>query len=644
MCESEMNSGDQRQTRRSEQRPSRTTVRLSADPGRRGSALAATLIVFVGVTGLVLASSQLSGVEVTASRRSIDKVRATAIAEAGIEQNKAMLADAVRKNSISSPLDGVRALFPQGAGSTRQTFDAEPLMDGAANVGEYTTSMTFRQDGARRVLVTITSTGYIPRAPQNLGPKEKLQAWDSIEVTVEYTLKASEVFDNAYFVNNWGWLYGNTIEVNGNARSNGQMDIGGYQPIITGQPLFDSATFDGTSASLGDAVDGEGLSSGWDIVNADRVRDGQGGSPDKRDFQDQVEMPNLTDLSRYEEMATTESSSITIGGVVVSDGITGDEGGEKKHLYLHGTAANPIVLNGPVVVRGDLIISGYVTGQGTIYSGGNVYVPDSVRYLNGPTSERPSGDSRAETEAWLTQNWNADFLGLFARESIVVGDFTQRSWSNYVNGWLQSPMNSSREDSGLDLIANTRAGRDGIMGTADDDFLEGDGVFTVEHYSADDAAAGLIPDGFSVGDAIPGTGEDIDGDGQYDDTLNVADFAFEDDLESSKWDGNMPSGGIERYSDIASMYANHLDATFYTNHAFAWVVFGSQNAEINGSVVARNESIVYGTPRAIMNYDARLLGGGDGFVGDMLPNTAAPMRVVQWRRLQEDPHRAVVMP
>ena len=74
------------------------------------------------------------------------------------------------------------------------------------------------------------------------------------------------------------------------------------------------------------------------------------------------------------------------------------------------------------------------------------------------------------------------------------------------------------------------------------------------------------------------------------------------------------------------------------------MVFGNQDAELNGSLVARNESIVYGTPKAIMNYDSRLLGGSSGLMGNMLPNTLAPMRVVQWRRLEKDPHRAVVMP
>ena len=203
-------------------------------------------------------------------------------------------------------------------------------------------------------------------------------------------------------------------------------------------------------------------------------------------------------------------------------------------------------------------------------------------------------------------------------------------------------MNRSAEDAGEYGIPNTYAGRDGIVGTSDDDVLEGDGQFTVEYYSAADLALGVIPPGFSVGDVIPGSGEDIDGDGQYDGTTTLADLDFQDELKPTKFAGNMPAAGISNYKDIASMYANNLDATLYTNHSFCFVVLGSQPARINGAMVARNENIIYGTPTFETNYDARLLGGGAGQLGLMLPRTLAPVEVLQWRHLDEDPLRNMV--
>ena len=88
-------------------------------------------------------------------------------------------------------------------------------------------------------------------------------------------------------------------------------------------------------------------------------------------------------------------------------------------------------------------------------------------------------------------------------------------------------------------------------------------------------------------------------------------------LDTATWGGNMPVGGIASYSSIASLYANQLDAIFYTNHSFCYVVFGSTDAVINGALVSRNENVVYGTPKLKFNYDCRLLGGKSGIAGEI---------------------------
>jgi hypothetical protein len=352
-------------------------------------------------------------------------------------------------------------------------------------------------------------------------------------------------------------------------------------------------------------------------------------------------MPNLSDLSQYEADAVEQASTIKIGGIDMTDAVYGDESGEKAGLYLVGTAAKPIVLDGPIVVKGDVIISGHVTGQGAIYASGNVYVPNSIQYVNGPSTDRPASGSEADTEAWLGANWNKDFLGLFSAENIVVGDHTHKTWKAYVSGWMNSSLNKSEEDAGEDGIPNTKNGVDGIKGTADDDVLEDDNVFTVEVYTELDEELGLIPPGSDVGDNIPGTGEDIDGDGKYDATTTLTDIEFGAALTAANWGGNMPAAGIGKYSDIATLYANNLDAVFYTNHSFCYLVLGSSDAVINGALVSRNENIVYGTPKFVTNYDCRLLGGVTGMAGDLLPKVVGEPQTIVWRRLDEDPNRQV---
>ncbi len=612
---------------------------------KRGSALVSTLIIFVGISSMIYATTALSTVEVKESRQGMQKLQTDSIAEAGVEMGKSLLQDTIRKTSILNPIEGVSELFENGG--TLDVYRGEPLIDNGATIGAYSVSMRLLEETNTSISVQIFSTGYLGNAPADLDAGRPVEASSSLAVTVRYQLESSDVFDYAYFINNWGWLYGHSIYCNGNARSNGQFDSGGYHPTMTGQPTYDSAEFDGTTAMLsgyhddnGDGLengDDGGVFSGWDIVNVQNVRGNGGNTENQHDFQEQVPMPNLSDLSLYEDAATDQGGSISVGGSVVVDGVLGDDSGEKSNLYLVGTPSNPIVLNGPVVIRGDVIISGTVTGQGAIYNSGNIYVPNDLNYLNGPSSTRPADNSQAATEAWLSNNWDKDFLGLFSAENVVVGDYTNSSWRRYVGGWMASNMNSSVEDAGEDGIPNTYAGRDGIVGTADDDVLEGDGIFTVEHYSDADDALGIIPDGYSVGDIIPGSGEDIDGDGQFDGQTSLSDLNMKDAMTPSKWGGNMPSSGISRYSNIGSLYANNLDATFYTNHSFCYFVVGSQPARINGSMVARNENIVYGTPSIEMNYDVRLLGGSSGAAGTMLPTTMAPLEVIQWRRLDEDP-------
>ncbi|MCE9594729.1 MAG: hypothetical protein K8S98_11100 [Planctomycetes bacterium] len=629
-----------------------TIERANQRHGRRGTALVSSLIVFIGIAGLLYASAAVAHVEVKDSRHAVDDVRTAELANAGIERGLLLLRQTAASAGTQNPLGPLTGLF--AASPTITPISAQAVMDGASKVGAYTVSLTTLEQTTSSITIAIQATGYLPDAPANLGPNEQVKSWRAVQTNVRYQLAPSKVFDYGYFINNWGWFYGDTIYCNGNARSNGQFDAAGYQPTVTGQPLFDASAFNGTSVTLSGYADdnNDGLSdggdggvfAGWDIIGAQNMHGNGGKASNQHEFDGPITMPNLSDLSNYESAAKAQNASIQIAGTTMANAVYGDEPGEKQNLYLVGTALNPIVLNGPVVVRGDLVISGYVTGQGAIYSGGNVYVPNSVIYKDPPTTARPADNSQATTEAWMTANWNKDFMGLFAKENIVVGDCTDPTWQAYVGWWMGSSMNKSKEDAGEDGIPNTKAGKDGILGTVDDDLLEDDGVFTVDHYTSDDADLGLIPAGKSVGDAIPGTGEDIDGDGVFDDTSTLANVTLAKALNTTNFGGNMPVAGIPSYNSIASVYANRLDAVLYTNHSFCWLVLGGADALINGALVSRNENIIYGTPAMQANYDCRLIGGNTGKAASMLPQTLQQPEILRWTSLDFDPNRHLVTP
>jgi len=616
---------------------------------REGVALVSVLVVFVSLAGLAYAALMTSTIEVNESRRSVDKVRTKFLAESGYERGLEYLASAVSHNALGNPLDGINGLFAGGESVT--PYLGEPVLQGPTQVGAYSVTINRVAQTADSVDIEIKSTGYLPLAPGALASGQALGDWEAISVTVHYELGPSSVFDYAYFINNWGWFYGNTINAHGNVRSNGQFDVANYTPLVAGQALYDSVNWDGTTASLvgyqDDNEDGlmdgndGGVWSAWDILRASGLQGNGGKAPNQHEFSESVPMPNLTDLSGYEEAAIANNTTLSIGGVQVSDAVFGDDAGETGNLYLEGTLADPIELNGSIVAQGDVIIKGYVTGQGAIYSGGNIYCPESVMYVNGPGNPLPEGLTQAESEAWLADNWGDDFLGLFAKESIVAGDFTDNTWRYYVGHWMANSLNKSIEDAGEDGIPNTYAGLDGIVGTADDDVLEGDGIFTIEYYTQQDLELGLIPEGSSVDDPIPGTGEDIDGDGVFDDGITLSDLDLPGSLNQGTWGGNMPVAGFGDYSDISSLYANQLDAVLYTNHTFCQTVLGSDPMVINGALVSRNEDVVYGTPAFDINYDIRLLGGNSGMAGDLLPQTLNAPRITRWEVLRNDPNRYI---
>lgn len=613
-----------------------------------GAALFSVLAASVLLGGLVYSTTMLAHVELVGARRGLDRVRALYVAQSGVERSVDELLTAARLTAVMDPLTGVRALFTDNGGTlSAAPYHAEPLTDGTDQVGQYTVTMTaeHRDDGYD---VTIVSTGYVPAAPETLPNGARRPVSRTVETTVRIENEPARVFDNSYFINNWGWFYGNTIHAMGNARSNGQFDAANYAPEVTGQPLYDDVAWgvggadlqgyqDDNGDGLQDGNDG-GIFAGWDIVRASKVVGNGGNTDNQHEFQDQVAMPNLSDLTRYESLAISSGGTISVGGTTVVDGVCGDDPGELQNLYLVGTADDPIVINGPVVVRGHVIISGVVKGQGAIYSGGNVYIPNDLEYADPPATARPTDNSEAATESWMTANRDKDFLGVFARENIVLGDHTTSTWQSNVGGWLASSLNSSKEDAGEDGIPNTAKGRDGVAGTADDDVLEGDGVFTVEHYTEAEQAAGLIPAGHSVGDAVPGSGEDIDGDGQYDPTLTTSDLVLTVPINSSNFAGNAPASTIDFHS-IASNKMTRVDGAFYTNHAFAWLTVPSDPINVNGAVVSRNESIIYGGPGLYFNYDCRMLGGKNSICGSLLPRTLAPVRTLSWHERADDPNR-----
>jgi len=374
----------------------------------------------------------------------------------------------------------------------------------------------------------------------------------------------SEVFDNEYFLNNWGWWWGSSITGNGPNRSNWDFDFR-YTPTVNGMVyahgqiesnLVPIDIFGNTQPPVG------GLA---------------GANPDDyfRIGTRRVPMPTLKDMSYYMAMATERGGTLRqVGKGININAVHNDA--SQPGLFLQGTLADPIIIDGPVVIPGDVVISGYVKGQGSVYAGGNLYITNSLQYVNGPSySSPPSTMTDENRDAWVLNNQGKDLIAWAAKESILIGDVNHANWKSncYDNNSY-----------GLKLTgAEGNLGRDGIPDTPDDGVpyrdLNGDGVLDSAWY-------------------------DVDGDGNVDTAMN---YASQIQLTTSRigkilgWP-TTATGTPVATSAVAVNTASKIEGVFYTNHALG---ARTGNLVINGSVICSHEAIVFQSI-GVFTYDERV--------------------------------------
>ncbi len=417
--------------------------------------------------------------------------------------------------------------------------------------------------------------------------------------------------------------------------------------------------------------------------------------------------------------------------------------GEGENIVLTGgTTSYPLKIYGAVVVENNVAIGkNVVDGDGSIIAGGNIYVTGSIEYKDKPevvtnlgvkdgyrgfttSNNNCDGDSNggstcptslldAETnqEEWLSNNLDAtkDLLGLFANESICMGDMYTSTDRNYLSSALSQgtatltiyvdvdKSDTTTETShGLNESDEARLGPDGVPNTRTDKYKypdgtyrdieyaqEKDGKWNVRFYTPDNPPATGAVNPYSGNpctvlpisvdpnaviaktysnwtqaekDAvIPGSGEDLDGDGHYDNGIDVYDavaFSEEDattvrnssnkdvawnsvlTLDPNTWRGTMDTkSSSKNLGDVASSNSGNgvkrLDALTYTNHVWGGYIKGP----VNGSLISRIESTnVSSTAGCPINHDDRVAAGGKTLSESniLVPQTEY-MEVISWR-------------
>lgn len=485
--------------------------------------------------------------------------------------------------------------------------------------------------------VTIVSEG------QAAGGNEKV----ILQATMRFGILPAEVFDYSYFINHFGWWSGfssGRAVANGNVRANGHFDLLSGYFTCNGNPRYDPVTgeiLDGGGVYAGGYVFPTSGSGYQGMASDDENRHSYEGVDAAENDRALIEMPNLNDPADLDDDGIvqelnpyyiglangdygnsagkvgidTNGDGVLQSSEVIVEGAYGDDTGESGNLALQGTSTNPIIIEGTVAITNNLAITGVVQGTGAFYVGRNTYIGSGVSYKNQlttrPTYNYPTESAesyQSRVDQWKTDNADADMVAFMTVNNIVAGNHTSSSWQSYItssSGWLSDYRNDGQEDVGIDgVFGDLTSSSNPYQSSAKED----DGYFTVViadengyQQQADLAIVGgeaQVPTGYHI---VPGTGEDIDGDGLYGGSYSYSDdIGF--DVSFSSFD-NLPSG-VTNYSDFASSSVADMDGIFYTNHALAgWFTGG---CEFNGSVVARNESMILTSGMVTLNHDERL--------------------------------------
>lgn len=398
---------------------------------------------------------------------------------------------------------------------------------------------------------------------------------EQVHYRATFGFDPSLVFDYSYFINNYGWFYGGSQYFAGDVRANGAFKVMGAQridgdvyangSIDESQGNFFYSTMAeyyanaSTRARPGDppAPGEDFLEGGYDAF-ADLYDASNNprdpGRPQLHANQEKVDMPYLGDLSIYQTLAQSQDGTISQGGTVIVDNVY------TGNLVLVGTTANPIVINGPVVVTNDVIIKGVVQGKGTIYAGRNVHIINNLTYSDPPAWPKPDTDP----DGTMAANANKDILALCAKGNVMFGDYNHSSW-NTVKKYLKPPFTSAYEvdptDAGIGYVSYTQDG---------DPYFNGD-------YTANDG--GTKTDGSAR---------------KY----------YESSLSDAQWTALGPSNSITQ-----------IDALIYDNHAVSGRI---SNCAINGSLIARDEAIVF-SGSINVNYDYRVKKNALEYINIQLP-------------------------
>lgn len=510
----------------------------------------------------------------------------------------------------------------------------------------------------------------------------------TIQESVCFATGQSQVFNYAYFVNNYGWMNGSTIYINGDMRANGNVSLSGStvngfvygavndevgadgsialknSPKIknrtdyrsssqttTSRARPDMGTYDTLGSYDAPAVSGTITLPRYDANGLPVPGTGtvgmKSGDPIANPKADPIPMPFVSYLDDYVEYAREKGGTLTCPAYSYKDGTgatrtvpatrvsahfngAGPSGNaalaDKGALVLIGTQSNPIVVNGPVVVDSDVIIKGYVRGQGTIYSGRNVHIIGDIKYLNAPNWTHDNASESANL-AREESNATKDMLGLVAKGNIVVGDPSSSSWYNSVSSYINGGSSSVVERYACDE-SDANIGYPAVF----------QGNYTAKEYVAGGGVnrTGYFPKVRTGTESYLTTEQYWDSRTRSYKTRQVtATRAVLKDTVDRRYYETVCDDSIFTLKDSRVAC---IDAILYNNHGIFGTPGGSGvRFNLNGSLVCRDEALIFSGDGINFNWDMRLMPKNGNKVTGALALPVGPQKpyTVVWQEIPD---------
>ncbi|MBX3095873.1 MAG: hypothetical protein KF812_03345 [Fimbriimonadaceae bacterium] len=198
---------------------------------QRGNALVTSfglmLILAVGSVSYIDYSTQA----IRDSRAQTTELQASNLTEAGVQNVLLSLWKPFKQNQLFDSMDA--ACGSASPGSPRSTISGE-----LPGVGRYAAGVisyfTPDSDPYRRAAI-VRSVGWIDR--NNNGLLDTGEPNMTVDVTANFELARSGIFDYTYFINNYGWMSGfneTNLIVNGDMRANGNFEFISGTGMING--------------------------------------------------------------------------------------------------------------------------------------------------------------------------------------------------------------------------------------------------------------------------------------------------------------------------------------------------------------------------------------------------------------------------